>query len=253
MKIAYFSQHQVDELVAGQTPLDHVRARLPEATEAEARSKTAILGFGAEKADTKIVNLSGGEKARLLLGLITMDGPHMMILDEPTNHLDIDSREALADALNVYGGAVLLITHDAHLAELVADRLWLVRDGAVTPYDGDLSAYRSLILETRKAKTDAGAAKSASQQATTRRTAAAQRDALAPLKKNAEAEERRLEKLNQALSKLDSVLADGELYRTDPPRALKLQKERAALTRAIETAEDAWMLALEAYEAAQQA
>ncbi len=253
LKIAYFSQHQVDELVAGQTPLDHVRARLPEATEAEARSKTAILGFGAEKADTKIVNLSGGEKARLLLGLITMDGPHMMILDEPTNHLDIDSREALADALNVYGGAVLLITHDAHLAELVADRLWLVRDGAVTPYDGDLSAYRSLILETRKAKTDAGAAKSASQQATTRRTAAAQRDALAPLKKNAEAEERRLEKLNQALSKLDSVLADGELYRTDPPRALKLQKERAALTRAIETAEDAWMLALEAYEAAQQA
>ena len=189
LKIAYFSQHQVDELRPGQSSYEHVRPLMPEATEAQIRSRTALLGFGAEKADTKVENMSGGEKARLLLGLITMDGPHMLILDEPTNHLDIDSREALAEALNAYTGAVILITHDAHLAALVADRLWLVNKGQVNPYDGDLEQYRSLIIETRKS-TNNGDAQSknrppnANGQLVARKSAAAARDALAPFKKS---------------------------------------------------------------------
>lgn len=148
LRIGYFSQDQMDELRTGETVLDHVRDALPEGTPpARQRAAAAAMGFAHEKVETNIEKLSGGEKVRLLLGLMAMEKPHILILDEPTSHLDIDSREALIYALNDYNGAVILITHDVYLAEGTADQLWLVKDGRATRYDGNLNDYRKLILQ----------------------------------------------------------------------------------------------------------
>ncbi|MEL7030251.1 MAG: ABC-F family ATP-binding cassette domain-containing protein, partial [Pseudomonadota bacterium] len=142
LKIGYFAQHQIAELNPGASPYDHVRALMPEATEAQTRARVAAFGFGHEKADTKAGDLSGGEKARLLFNLAAFHAPHLMILDEPTNHLDVESRDALIRALNEYAGAILLISHDPHLIEACADRLWLVKGGGAAPFDGALDDYR---------------------------------------------------------------------------------------------------------------
>ena len=252
LDIAYFSQHQVDELKIGATAYDHVRELLPDGTEAQIRGATATLGFGPDKADTKVEKLSGGEKARLLLGLITFHGPHMIILDEPTNHLDIDSREALALALNDYKGAVILITHDAHLAEAVADRLWLVKDGSARAYDGDLDDYRALVLDATKTPSTQSVNKERNKKPAlnARQQSATARDAINPLKKKAAELEARVEELSAILPKIDAALAEPGLYKENVARATKLQKERAALLAAIENAEEAWMMALEKYETA---
>jgi ATP-binding cassette subfamily F protein 3 len=138
LRVGYFAQHQTEELVESQTPIEHMARALPRASATQVRAQLARFGLGADKAETPIANLSGGEKARLLLSLATREAPQLLILDEPTNHLDIDAREALVKALADFQGAVLLITHDPHLVELVADRLWLVADGTVRPFDGDL-------------------------------------------------------------------------------------------------------------------
>jgi len=251
LKIAYFAQHQIDELTPKQSAFDHVRALLPDATEAQTRRATAQLGFGADKADVAAGKLSGGEKARLLLGLITLHGAHLMILDEPTNHLDIGAREALIEALNDFAGAVLLITHDAHLAGSVADRLWLVNKGKAEPYDGDMDEYRNLVLAANNTPRKADAARPApNPKLKARQSSAAARAALSPLKKASEAAERRVEALHRALGDLDAALAAPGLYESDVARATKLQKERAALIAAIDEAERAWLSALEAYETA---
>jgi ATP-binding cassette subfamily F protein 3 len=253
LDIAYFSQHQLDELRPHQSPYDHVRALLPDGTEAQVRSATAALGFGAEKADTKVEKLSGGEKARLLLGLIAFNGPHLIILDEPTNHLDIDARASLAEALNEFTGAVIMITHDAHLASGVADRLWLVKDGAARPFDGDLDDYRTLVLDAQKTESANAGPHVTDPRLSARQNSALLREQLAPLKKKAEAAETRLEELSGILPRIDSALAEPGLYERDLPRATKLQKERAALVAAISAQEDAWLAALDAYEAAKSA
>ncbi|MBL8549738.1 MAG: ABC-F family ATP-binding cassette domain-containing protein [Hyphomonadaceae bacterium] len=146
MKIGYFSQDQLDELRAGETVLQHVFDLEPTWAPPKLRSLAARMGFGVQKIDTKVESLSGGEKVRLLLGLMAYSKPHVLILDEPTSHLDIDSREALIHAINEYQGAVLLITHDIYLAEACADRLWLVHAARVRPYEGDLEDYRALVL-----------------------------------------------------------------------------------------------------------
>jgi len=152
LRIGYFSQDQMDELRTGETVLDHVRDALPEGTPpARQRAAAAAMGFAHEKVSTNIENLSGGEKVRLLLGLMAMEKPHILILDEPTSHLDIDSREALIYALNDYNGAVILITHDVYLAEGTADQLWLVKNGRASRYDGDLNDYRKLVLQADRA------------------------------------------------------------------------------------------------------
>ncbi|MEM8625658.1 MAG: ABC-F family ATP-binding cassette domain-containing protein, partial [Pseudomonadota bacterium] len=156
LRIGFFAQHQAEELVLGETPLDHMRRALPDELPAKLRSRLAQAGIGAEIAETKVSALSGGQKARLLLCLAVLDAPHLLILDEPTNHLDMESREALVEALNAYNGAVILITHDPHLVELVADRLWLVKDGRVTPFEEDLDAYRRLITATPERATGGG-------------------------------------------------------------------------------------------------
>jgi len=251
LQIAYFAQHQLDELKPKNSAYDHVRALIPDATEAETRSATARLGFGPEKADTKVEKLSGGEKARLLLGLITFHGAHLLILDEPTNHLDMGAREALIEALNDFQGAVLLITHDAHLASAVADRLWLVNKGQAAPYDGDLSDYRELVLAANKTAPKEGASKPAvNEKEIARKNAADARLALLPMKKSADEAEARLEKLNDTLTRLDEALAEPGLYEKNLARATKLQKERAALIAAIDKTETDWLAALEAYEEA---
>lgn len=149
IRIGYFSQDQLDELREGDTVLDHVRRALPKDTPVgKQRGRAAQMGFAAEKVDTNVEKLSGGEKVRLLLGLMSLEDPHILILDEPTSHLDIDSREALIYALNAFKGAVLLITHDVFLAEATADQLWLVKDGRAEPYSGDLRDYRALVTQS---------------------------------------------------------------------------------------------------------
>jgi len=253
LNIAYFSQHQVDELILTASAYDHVKKLMPEGTEAEIRSATAGLGFGADKSDTLVAKMSGGEKARLLLGLITFHGPHMIILDEPTNHLDIEARESLSQALNDFTGAVLLITHDAHLAAAVADRLLLVKDGQVGPFDGDLDDYRQLVLDAQK--TDASDKKkkgSDDPRILARQGAAATREALAPLKKDASMLEQKIDDLNAILIRLDDALSEPGLYEKNVKRATKLQKERGALVAAIESTEEKWLQALEKYETAKQ-
>ncbi|MGB0907728.1 MAG: ABC-F family ATP-binding cassette domain-containing protein [Maricaulaceae bacterium] len=152
LKIGYFSQDQLDELTAGETVLDHVTQKLPRGTpQSKARASCAAMGFPHEKVETNVEKLSGGEKVRLLLGLMSIDKPHVLILDEPTSHLDIDSREALIYALNDFPGAVLLITHDVYLAEATADRLWLVNKGKAKRYDGDLRDYKKLVMAADRA------------------------------------------------------------------------------------------------------
>ena len=253
LRIAYFAQHQVDELRSDESPYDHVRALMEDATEAEVRARTAQIGFGPQKADTKVAKLSGGEKARLLFGLITHDAPHLMILDEPTNHLDIDSRDALIEALNTYQGAVLLITHDAHIAEATVDRLWEVRAGRVEPFEGDLGDYTARVLAA--AKGDQAAAKpekSAPSQADQRRAAADRRKALQPLKDKVRTAERAIEAGQAEIAGIDEALAEPGLFERDTARATDLSQRRARAEEAVAAAEEAWLEASEAYEAAQR-
>ena len=206
--VGYFAQHQMDDLPAGKTPYQHMLDLMPEATEAQRRARLGALGFGVDKADTKAENLSGGEKARLLFALATFHGAHLLILDEPTNHLDVDAREALVRALNDYEGAVILITHDRHLIEACADRLWIVRGGTVRAYDGDMDRYRAECLAERgatrrrgrQAKAN-GAAKPTPQEA--RRQAAELRAALAPLKKTVTKAEAEIERLSQQIATIE--------------------------------------------------
>src|SRR5881392_1572801 len=146
ISIAYFAQHQLDELSEDGSPYDHVRKLMPDAPETKVRGRTGAIGFSGKAGDTLVKSLSGGEKARLLLGLATFFGPNMIILDEPTNHLDIDSRAALAEAINDFPGAIIMVSHDRYLIEACADRLWVVADGTVATYDGDLEDYRRLVL-----------------------------------------------------------------------------------------------------------
>jgi ATP-binding cassette subfamily F protein 3 len=254
--VGYFAQHQMDDLPAAMTPFQHMLELMPEATEAQRRARLGALGFGVDKADTKAENLAGGEKARLLFALATFGGRHLLILDEPTNHLDVDAREALVRALNDYEGAVILISHDRHLMEACADRLWIVRDGTVRTYDGDMDQYRAECLAERGADPDAPRAKSKPNGASkrtpqdARRQAAEQRAALAPLKKSVTKAEAEIERLSKKIAAVESALADGTLYAGDAARAQALARERGELIRARDAAETIWLEASEAYEAA---
>ncbi|UOM35493.1 ABC-F family ATP-binding cassette domain-containing protein [Acuticoccus sp. I52.16.1] len=252
MKIAYFAQHQLDELRPKETPVEHVQARLKfEEDEKDVRARIAQMGLAGEKMDTPARDLSGGERAKLLLGLATMGGANLLILDEPTNHLDIDSRAALVDAINGYEGAVILISHDRYLVESCVDRLWLVADGTVDAFDDDMEAYRALILgNARKGKGDdkPGDKPSAADR---RREAAEARAQLAPLRKKVQAAEKDIARAEGEIAKLDAKLEDPDLYTRDPAKATQLSKARADWVRARESAEEAWLEASEAYEAAE--
>jgi ATP-binding cassette, subfamily F, member 3 len=240
MQVGYFAQHQLDELAPADSPYAHVRRLMPAAPEAAVRARVGAIGFPGETADTPVGNLSGGEKARLLLGLATFAGPHLVILDEPTNHLDIDSRAALIEAINDYPGAVMLVSHDRHLIEACADRLWLVADGTVAPYDGDLDDYRRFVLGKGEARARSEAADRTSR-AELRRAAAEKRVELAPLRKRIAAAEAEMTRLTQQIAALDRSLADPSLYARDPGRAALLAKQRADLTAALGAAEERWL------------
>jgi ATP-binding cassette subfamily F protein 3 len=162
IKVGWFHQHQIEALDPDDTPLDIIRRELPDDSESSRRSKLAQFGLSFDKQETTVANLSGGERARLLLNLIAMAAPHLLILDEPTNHLDIDSRRALLDALNDYDGAVILITHDRSLIDLVADRLWLTADSQIKPFKGDMDDYARFVLDRVKAETTAPGQKTVS-------------------------------------------------------------------------------------------
>jgi ATP-binding cassette subfamily F protein 3 len=252
LRIGYFAQHQADELVAGETPIHHIRRLRPNEPEGKLRARLAQGGIGAGVAETRVGNLSGGQKARLLLILATLDAPHLIILDEPTNHLDIESREALVAGLNEYQGAVILITHDAHLIELVADRLLLVRDGRVTPYDGDMESYRRLLLgpaaSTAEKREKARAEKDAPKPTAARRV---ERAALAPLRAEVRGCEARVEKIAAMLAEIDLRLADPTLYDGPPARIEALQKKRAEIVEAQARAEDLWLAATARLEEAE--
>ena len=260
MKVGWFHQHQIEALDPNDTPLQIVRRALPELGDSQARSKLAQFGLNYEKQDTRVENLSGGERARLLLNLVAMQAPHLLILDEPTNHLDIDSRRALLDALNDYNGAVILITHDRSLMELVADRLWLAADGEVKPYNGDMEDYAKFVLERAKqlAKS-AAAARDGEKPAEEPEPVKTQPNRLnprqiqarlSPFKKAAEAAEAKLARETDALAKLDQKLADPSFYAKDPKGAAHLAADRDKAAARLELTEHAWMAAAEAIELA---
>jgi ATP-binding cassette subfamily F protein 3 len=254
LEIAYFAQHQLDELVPTESAVDHVRRLMPDAPDARVRSRVARMGLATEKMDTPARDLSGGEKARLLLGLATFHGPNLLILDEPTNHLDIDSRESLVEALNAFDGAVILISHDRHLVEATADRLWLVADGRVAPFDGDMDDYRRLVLSGPAEDGRAAARTDARPTAVDRRRLAAEKRAqLAPLRKRIQAVEGRIETLRASLRRLDEALADPGLFTRDPAAGARLSKERADTARALDAAEDEWLTLSGEYEDAEAA
>jgi ATP-binding cassette, subfamily F, member 3 len=253
--VGYFAQHQLDDLNEGRTPYDYIAGLMPDATEAQKRARLGTYGFGHDKADTSCAKLSGGEKARLLMMLTTFHRPHLLILDEPTNHLDVDSREALIQALNEFDGAVILISHDRHLVEACADRLWIVRDGTVKSYDGDMDSYRTLLLSERSLKArprsgDGAGVDAKTNRADQRRLAAEKRAGTAPLRKAMLAAEKDVERLAKLIATHDAALADPILYETAPQKAKTLAFERGQLVKKLGDAEDRWVSATDAYETA---
>ncbi len=256
ISVGYFAQHQLDELADARTPYSYIVELMPDGTEAQRRAKLGQYGFGADKADTKCSALSGGEKARLMLMIAAYHAPHLIILDEPTNHLDVDSREALVRALGEYEGAVILISHDRHLVDASADRLWIVRDGTVKSYEGDMDTYRAELLAERGGKTPARTGKETIEPKVTRtdqrRQAAERRAELAPLKKAMQSAEQAVTKLTAELAKYDTRLADPALY-ADASKAQKLTMERGQLAKKLAEAEEAWLQATSSYEDAEAA
>lgn len=253
LKVAFFAQHQMDDLFPEENPIEHVRRLMPKQPEAKIRAAVARMGLSTEKMMTKAKELSGGEKARLLMGLATFDGPNLLILDEPTNHLDIDSREQLVLALNDFEGAVILIAHDRHLIEATMERLWLVKDSTVKTYDGDMDDYRNDILgiskpkEVKQAPKDNSSTKSKNDQ---RKASAEKRAELAPLRKQIQEQEALMERLQKLIARLDETLADPELYTKSPDKAAEKAKERADAVSRLDDAESRWLKLSDEYDTA---
>ncbi|MGB3831547.1 MAG: ABC-F family ATP-binding cassette domain-containing protein [Mesorhizobium sp.] len=247
LKVAIFAQHQMDDLRPEENAYEHVRRMMPDAPEARVRARVAQFGLSTEKMNTPAKDLSGGEKARLLMGLAAFEGPNLFILDEPTNHLDIDSREALVYALNDFPGAVILVSHDRHLLEATADRLWLVKDGTVKPYDGDLDDYKTQVTGVSADRREKREAEKASK-ADRRREAAARRAALEPLAKQIRATEGLMERLRKRIDLLEDELANPALYEKDPIKATRLAKERSELSGQLNGHEERWLEMSAEYE-----
>ena len=250
ISIAYFAQHQLDELNEDGSPYDHVRKLMPDAPETKVRGRTGAIGFSGKAGDTLVKSLSGGEKARLLLGLATFFGPNMIILDEPTNHLDIDSRAALAEAINEFPGAVIMVSHDRYLIEACADQLWVVADHAVTIYDGDLDDYRRMVLSARGMRTnsrDRGGSERGNGRDKPQRSKAEKR---VPLKQKISDAEAEIARINGIISKIDTALALPDLFKRDPKQAAQLSKARAGAANALQRAEEEWLAASSQYDEA---
>lgn len=249
LEIGYFAQHQIDRLNPRESAYDHVKDLMPDATEAQRRARLASFGLGEKNSETPAGDLSGGEKARLLFSLIGFNAPHLLVLDEPANHLDMDSRAELIKSLNAYTGAVLIISHDRNLLESVVDRLWVVKDGTVTPYEGSLEDYRKEQLET-----DRGANrlknKPISEAKQNRKDAADARKRLAPLKRKVEAIEKKIAAQKLNIEKIDQALSVTDIFTINREKAVALGKDRVSCQKLVETLEDEWLISLETYEQA---
>lgn len=255
LEIAYFAQHQLDKLKPEQTPFEHVVELMPYDSEAKRRSRVAQMGLTTSRMDTKVKNLSGGERARLLLGLITFGGPGMLILDEPTNHLDIDSRDALVAALNDYSGAVLIISHDRHLIDATVDKLWIAQNGTIEEFDEDLDTYQRLLTSNSSGK---GSKKEAvapvvEDRKAARQDAAAKRAEVAPLRKSIKDLEQKLGRLRTELARVDGFLADPKTYDGAPERVILLGKDKARFEGEIAKVEESWLTLSEQLEQAERA
>ena len=243
LSVAYFAQHQLDELNEDGSPYDHVRKLMPEAPESKVRGRVGAIGFSGKAGDTLVKSLSGGEKARLLLGLATFFGPNMIILDEPTNHLDIDSRAALAEAINEFPGAVIMVSHDRYLIDSCADRLWVVAERSVTPWDGDLDDYRRAVLSARGLRArdnERGPARD--------KVARARTEKRVPLKQKISEAEAEIARISDIIAKIDAALALPDLFQRDPKQAAQLGKARAGAASALQRAEEEWLAASSQYD-----
>jgi ATP-binding cassette, subfamily F, member 3 len=248
--VGYFAQHQAEELDTSLTAIQTLQHLCPKLILEQVRTQLGGFGFAQDKQQTQVGKLSGGERARLMLALATLDKPNLLILDEPTNHLDIDARNELLTALNDFDGAVILVSHDRRLVEATADRLLLVADGKVTPFEGDLDDYRKFLLTGTNAptrRTEEPEAKPTKEVA--RRSNAEKRQTLKPLKDKVNAAEHQIADLNAEIAKLDKALSDPLLFTRDPAKAASVSKKRADAVRKLAVAEKAWLAATEAYEA----
>ena len=247
LRCGYFAQHQIEEMRPSESAYDHLSALMPTALPEMVRARLGGFGFGEDKAFVPVAELSGGERARLNLALVTHDAPSLLVLDEPTNHLDLETREVLVHALNEFAGAVVLVSHDWHLLELVADRLWLVADGTVRVFDGDLDDYRELVLEQADSS-NAQRLPELSERRLERRRAADKRRALEPLRRQIRELEDRLARLLRERDEIERRLAAVDGCRLNGAAIGNALTRRAELTRLITEAESAWLASEEAIE-----
>jgi len=246
LRIGYFAQHQTEELHMDETAFEHASRKMPMAPESKVRGHLGRFGFSGDKANTVCVSLSGGEKAKLLFALMSLDAPHVLLLDEPTNHLDVDAREALVQALNAYEGAVVIVSHDAHLLDLVCDRLWLVENRSVLPFDGDLSDYRRHLVDMRRQKRRAERGKLDDQpikqnRKEERRARAAARAQTANIRKTVRDLEKQIEKLGSKRDLLEAKLTDPEIYGGSTAQMMEVQIELGEIKSQLAHTEEAWM------------
>jgi ATP-binding cassette subfamily F protein 3 len=257
LRIGYFSQNQADELDLDATPYEALMRRLDkmklDTKEAVVRARLGRFGFSKDMSDTKIGKLSGGEKARLLFCFMSLDAPHLLLLDEPTNHLDMDAREALIDALNSYEGAVVIVSHDPSMLERVADRLWLVNNGTVSDFDGDLADYRRFVIERQRASRREERAKRADDKAEDRKRAADLRRELAPLTTKIEQAEKLVSRLLADKLKMEEEMGSADFYAQSSAKVQESQRLHGVLLKKIADAEAAWLEAQAAYETAKGA
>ncbi|WBU28239.1 ABC-F family ATP-binding cassette domain-containing protein [Rhodopseudomonas palustris] len=251
LSIAYFAQHQLDELNEDGSTYDHVRKLMPDAPESRIRARAGAMGFSGKAADTLVKSLSGGEKARLLLGLATFYGPNMIILDEPTNHLDIDSRAALAEAINDFAGAVIMVSHDRYLIDACADRLWVVADHKVKQFDGDLDDYRRAVLSSRGARSGSSETKDRKTDDSATKAPASRPKKAVSLKQQIADAEAEIDRITAIIEKIDAALAIPDLFTRDPKQAAQLSTARANAQAALQAAEEKWLEASAAQDAAQ--
>jgi ATP-binding cassette subfamily F protein 3 len=245
LRVGYFAQHQIEELVPDETPLQHMQRLLPAASPGEARAQLGRFGFSGDKANVAVRQLSGGEKARLSLALITREAPHILILDEPTNHLDVEARDALVEALAEFGGAVVVVSHDRHLLGLIADRLLLVDGGTATVFDGSLDDYRDTILGVGGDRAEEGPARRETRKAERRLSAEARQQHQA-LRKQASQAEAEVNRLSKRRAEIDALLAAPQT--NGGLSVSELMKSRAEVERSLAAAEHRWLEASEAVE-----
>ncbi len=247
LEVGFFAQHQVDDLNLNDTPYSVFSRLMPDAPEARVRAMAARTGFSGARADTRVERLSGGEKARLLLGVASFHAPHLLILDEPTNHLDIDSRAALITAINEYEGAVVMVSHDRYLLEACADRLWVVEDGRVRNFDGDMGEYARYVLA--KSREEERATPAPAREKPEKAPPAKPRRDAGFMRRQLAAAEEKMNKYTELLARVDTALSDPNAFARNPQEAARLATQREELAKALAGAEEQWLeLAADAQE-----